>query len=752
MRNANYYDEKMIRQAIAILKPNNELFEVRIIQKGNNKKRVLSGYFTDSDTLIQAFDTIEPRATNIYITVNKVNEDCYSREQHDCFRLTDATTHDHEIDRYEWLFIDLDPKRLAEISSTNEELEASKELSNKVYKFMQDKGFSEPIRALSGNGAHLLYRIDLPNNEESKNLISKCLVVLAALFNTDKVKIDEVNHNQSRICKLYGTLAQKGANTENRPHRMSQIISAPEVIEVNSYEVLKSLADELPDAPVEEKKKKSTSSFSVQSEFDLEGWMYEHGLEPMKKEDGTGCVIYPLANCPFDHSHTNGDSKIFHYSDGAIAFKCHHNSCKGKKWQDVREMLEPGAYDNNYEEDDGHIDEGWKLHKQHQQYITVQKTNDVEEIKKNLPKLSAISALDLQKKVFEEKYYAVKDMIPEGETIIAAPPKTGKSWLVLDMCLKVANGEKFLGFETNRSDTLYLALEDGDSFEQERLNIVLDGAPAPNNFHLVFSNVMPMNEGFLIQLDELLKAYPNIRVVVIDTLNFIKYRQGKSESAYECDYRTGRDLKQYAEEHKIAIVVVTHTTKMVHVDDDMANVSGTNGVTGAADAVIVVGKEKRTDLDAKLFITGRKVRQTTHNIKFDDTKCIWEYKGIAEIEPKQDAEKKLREKEYRESDIRMAVVEIASKINESVTFKANQLVNMAIEYCGIGLTESPKEIGGFLSGMIGMFKAYDNVEIQIINNGTGSRQYRILPKEFTEVLYGDEGMDLFLPLITVDNH
>ncbi|MBQ2139133.1 MAG: AAA family ATPase, partial [Erysipelotrichaceae bacterium] len=63
---------------------------------------------------------------------------------------------------------------------------------------------------------------------------------------------------------------------------------------------------------------------------------------------------------------------------------------------------------------------------------------------------------------------------------------------MLDMCLKVAEGKKFLGFETKKSDTLYLALEDGDSFEQERLNIVLGGREAPQNFHFVFSNVMPM--------------------------------------------------------------------------------------------------------------------------------------------------------------------------------------------------------------------------------------------------------------------
>ena len=722
MKWAQYFDEKMIRHTIDILKPNNELFEVRIIGKGN-RKRINSGYFTDSDTLIKQLDLIDPRLTNTYITINKVNDDCYAREQHDCFRQTDASTHDHEIDAYEWLFVDLDPERIAEVSSSDEELKAAEVLSDKVYTYMKDLGFHEPVRAMSGNGHHLLYRIDLPNKEEYKALIERCLINLAHMFNNGKVKIDIVNHNQSRVCKLYGTLAQKGSNTKARPHRMSKLTSVPKKIEVNGIELLNTLASELPEIP-----KVRRGSSNTRNGFDIESWMSEHGLEPIREEAGQDCVIYPLAQCPFNPSHTDGDSKIFKYTDGAIGFKCHHNSCRGKKWQDVRLKYEPDAYDNKDEEIDRAIEEGWKHHKQ---YLVVQKTDDIEEVKKGLPKLTAISAYDLQKKEFDEKYYAVQGMIPEGETVIAAPPKTGKSWLMLDMCLKVAEGKKFLGFDTKKSDTLYLALEDGDSFEQERLNIVLDGQQAPKNFHFVFSNVMPMNEGFLLQLEELLKQFPDVKIVVIDTLQFIKYRQGKSESAYETDYRTGRDLKEFAEKKNIAIVVVTHTTKMRYVDDDMANVSGTNGVTGAADAVIVLGKEKRTDLEAKMFITGRKVRQTMHDIKFNDEKCQWEYVGVTEVTDKDQREQEERERFYQNSKIRDTVVQIARNLDkdgEAWKGRAGDLIEEAVKY-GIGLRESNKEIGGFLNKMQGMFLDCDGVLIEKIKNGTGPWIYKIYPAE-----------------------
>jgi hypothetical protein len=91
---------------------------------------------------------------------------------------------------------------------------------------------------------------------------------------------------------------------------------------------LEDLANELPTEPKQTKKR--TAAFTPSNDFDIEDWMMEHGLEHLGAHAGSDCTIFPLANCPFDGSHTNGDSKIFRYSNGAIAFKCHHNSCRGK--------------------------------------------------------------------------------------------------------------------------------------------------------------------------------------------------------------------------------------------------------------------------------------------------------------------------------------------------------------------------------------------------------------------------------------
>lgn len=343
-----YINETELRKALQILKPDNQLFEIRILT--TDKKKSFSGYFRDADTLLRALETIDLSAANIYITLNRLSDDCYFRLQRDRFLRTSDATSDGDVIRREWFFVDIDPIRAASISSTDAELTAAKETARKVYAYLHDLGFSEPLKALSGNGCHLLYRIDLPNDAESKHLVEKGLKVLAELFNDDKAKIDVVNGNASRICKLYGTLSQKGSNATERPHRMSRMFKGPEGVTSAAY--LRKLAEELPEP---------TPTPQTVEQFDLLTWMSKYGLTVFRESDGDDCKIYALDECPFDHSHRHGDSKIFHYRNGAIAFKCHHNSCRGYHWQDVRKLFEPDAYDKPA--DDGHIDDGYQQYK-----------------------------------------------------------------------------------------------------------------------------------------------------------------------------------------------------------------------------------------------------------------------------------------------------------------------------------------------------------------------------------------------------
>lgn len=155
------FDENEIRKAISIMKPQNSLFEIRVIAAGGGNA---SGYFRDADTCINAMRGIRMDGnSNVYITLNGIKDECHSRQQRNCFvRNAKPNTSDSDIYCFDWLMVDMDPVRAAGTSSSEEQIGYAKEKCNEVYAFMKRTGFDDPIVAFSGNGAHLLYSIGWP--------------------------------------------------------------------------------------------------------------------------------------------------------------------------------------------------------------------------------------------------------------------------------------------------------------------------------------------------------------------------------------------------------------------------------------------------------------------------------------------------------------------------------------------------------------------------------------------------------------
>ena len=337
-------NESEIRKTLSLIKPDGQLFEVRVIY---NSKAVYSGYFKSADDLMTALhrDIRDYANCNIYITLNYLNDECYSRSQRNRFMSKGlATTSDKDVLGYEWIFIDVDPHRTTAVSSSDAQVEKAKVIGNKVYAFMKNLGFYDPICGFSGNGVHLLYRVKIKNSEENVKLIDNCLKVLDMFFSTDDVQIDLKNFNPARVCKLYGTKAQKGSDTKERPHRMSRIISAPDEARINDIQYIEKLAGMLP----KEEKPQRYNSYQP-THFDLDEWLDEHGLR-YRKSSYSGGVKYILDECPFDSNHKGKDACIFRATSGAIGFHCFHNSCADKTWRDVRLKYEPDAYEKKQQE------------------------------------------------------------------------------------------------------------------------------------------------------------------------------------------------------------------------------------------------------------------------------------------------------------------------------------------------------------------------------------------------------------------
>ena len=188
---------------------------------------VVYGYFDNAKEFGTAAMALEKKkAPGIYFTLNPAVPALLARATN---RLKAAgakpmQTTDKDIACIRWLPIDIDPVRPAGISSTAEQLALAIKTRDKILRWFKKEYKTAGIPAVSGNGAHLIIRLnDLPNTEENKQMIKLALQGLAAKYSDDQVDIDLAVFNPARIWKLYGTTARKGDHSEMYPHRMSYI-------------------------------------------------------------------------------------------------------------------------------------------------------------------------------------------------------------------------------------------------------------------------------------------------------------------------------------------------------------------------------------------------------------------------------------------------------------------------------------------------------------------------------------------------
>ncbi len=238
------------------------------------------------------------------------------------------------------------------------------------------------------------------------------------------------------------------------------------------------------------------------------------------------------------------------------------------------------------------------------------------------------SAPDLQKAVLPPLRFLVEDILPEGTSLISAASKIGKSWMVLDLGLCVAAGLPFMGHKTSRCGVLYLALEDSLGRLQGRMNKVLGGKPPPPQFH--FTTEAPkLDNGLLETLSTHLVQHPETKLLIVDTLQKIRGQALPRESGYAQDYREMETVKEFMDGRGVSILFVHHNRKMRDDDDPFNMISGTNGIMGASDTTWVLMKDKRSDGEVILYITGRDVEQSDTVIRFN--KDTWRWEPVGEV-------------------------------------------------------------------------------------------------------------------------
>ena len=285
-------DAKEIRRWHSIFKRANELFEIRVLGD-----RTWSGYFYDVETAIKALEPFDN--ANIYYTINEVKKACASREQFCCFKQVKGTaTSKQDIEHRWWLPIDVDCERPSGVSSTDSEKEKAHKKAQDVFAFLRENGFSTPVVCDSSSGFHILYPIDMENNQESEDAIKNFLEILSNVFTDENVKIDTVLHDANRILRLSGTYGRKGRSSDERPHRLAKILSVPSKLErMNISDILQ--FNKKYTINVEQPKRYYNGTPS--DDFNLREFIQKHGIEIAKEIPlSGGGTKFILAHCPFD--------------------------------------------------------------------------------------------------------------------------------------------------------------------------------------------------------------------------------------------------------------------------------------------------------------------------------------------------------------------------------------------------------------------------------------------------------------------
>ncbi len=284
-----------------------------------------------------------------------------------------------------------------------------------------------------------------------------------------------------------------------------------------------------------------------------------------------------------------------------------------------------------------------------------------------------ISASALMQKTFAEIRYIIPGYVAEGLTVLAGAPKVGKSWMTLGWALSVA-GERpaFGSLDPDAGDVLYLALEDNERRLQKRIRLMaVDSVPE----RLTLMTEWPsIDDGCVDEITHWIENVPQPRMVIVDVLAKVRGAVKGKETAYDSDYHLITGLQRLAGKYGIAIVVVHHTRKMP-ADDPFDAVSGTRGLTGAADTVLVLQADNGTG-KMMLYGRGRDIEEVETCVRFEADNRTWEIVGLAHEIARSD-ERQLILDLLRKAGKPMKVNEVSEALGKTNDATRQSLTRMA---------------------------------------------------------------------------
>lgn len=570
------HEISQIESALRLFFKDGDVFEIRALDAVTAEFRrphVESGYFDYGHIPEAAKAVSKLQCRGVYVTVNPVNPALLARSAN---RMQpagrDSSTKDSDILRRRWLLIDCDPVRPSGISATSEEHALAFDKAMEVREGLKSMGFPDPLVCDSGNGAQLMYRVELPCDDGG--LVQACLKELSSAGD-EKVSIDQTVHNPARIWRIPGTMNCKGDSLPERPHRLAGILDAPERVEAVSVTILKKLAA-ITEASPEPDHAIDISSIAgppppKENTFKIDDWIANHcpDAESPQPWNGGRKWIFPV--CPFNAEHTNRSAAVFEQPSGALSFKCHHNGCASYGWEELRRLKEPSEIAS----------------------ISKDASNPV-----GIPDPPSLGKL-------VQSYPALRPpvihgLLREGETMnVIASTKLGKSWLVIDLALAIAGGRPWLGMETVKGDVLIIDNELHCETSANRIPKVAAARGIAFNEvaeHLFIENL----RGQLKDL-RLLGGYfgalqpGRFKVIILDAFyRFLPVKTDENDNGAMA--RLYNYLDAYAERLKCAFILIHHTSKGNQSLKEITDVgAGAGSQARATDTHLILRRHEEED-------------------------------------------------------------------------------------------------------------------------------------------------------------
>lgn len=536
-----------------------------------------------------------------------------------------------DVIRRRWLLIDVDRAKTQanlKLSATDTEHLAARSLAEEVRAELRRLGWSDPLVVDSGNGAHLLYRLDLANSDESRDAIRDFLKALAARFDGGRGAIGRECHDARRIAKLPGTWARKGPDAPDRPHRLARLLYAPECPRVVLLQQILAATEQLcgrttplpPPAPAGGPDGKPSSIWKLRATGDADPER-AYARAALEREVGRMAMTRPgeLNNQLFRSGAALGnlvgagmlaEAEVFE----ALLSAARAAGCDSPAKDEA--TLRRG------------IDEGQKTPRQRTAAAASSATSTPAAGPGRQPPPPRIWSLtDLLATEFPPPAWAVPGLLSEGLTILAGKPKLGKSWIALNLALTIAAGGKALGaVKVTPGDVLYLSLEDRVRRVKDRALKVLSGLSCEASARLHIAVEWPrQDQGGLDHLASWLESVPSPRLVIIDVWGRFRPPSRGARSAYEQDYEQVVGLKSLIDHYRTSALLIHHCKKGAS-EDAVEEVSGTLGLAGATDGTLVLTRS-RSETEAELFVTGRDCEEQKIALSFDPKTFVWTSHG-----------------------------------------------------------------------------------------------------------------------------